>query len=446
MSILTTHRVRRLAGAMATLIAVAPAGTSAQQLVVPATAAMDEAFSVRATGLRVGERATIRATMRDSAQQTWRAEAEYVADARGEIDVARHPSLGGSYVGVEPMGLATSMDLPDRAGTAVYVPPSLGDVPVTYTLVGRERQLDSAVVVRRFQAPGVRATVLEQESGLVGTLFTPAVPRASRAVLVLGGSEGGNSATDVAALLASRGYTTLALAYFGVAPLPRELDRIPLEYFGRAIDFLVRQPKLDSTAIAVLGTSKGAEAALLVAARDPRVRAVIAYAPSSVAWSCICQDVDHSSWSVDGVDVPSVPPGRDPSVSMVAGEPMRPAVHYQYRMRDSAAVERARIRVERIRGPVMLVAGEADALWPSAMMARSVRARLAATSGRSGDTLLVYTGAGHRIGKAYLPAGTTRVAGGRLETGGSARANAAAQQDAWPQVLRFLERSLGPDR
>jgi dienelactone hydrolase len=128
------------------------------------------------------------------------------------------------------------------------------------------------------------------------------------------------------------------------------------------------------------------------------------------------------------------------------GEPLRPAVHYRYRMRDPAAAERARIPVERIAGPVMLVAGDDDALWPSAEMARAVRARLAATPGRTGDTLLVYAGAGHRIGKAYLPAGSTRIAGGRLETGGSPRANAAAQGDAWGQVLRFLDVSTSTAR
>ena len=444
MTSLPSRPLRRLLAVPIAVVLVAPAGdASAQRLVAPRTVAMDEAFTVRATGLRPGERVTIRASMRDSAQGIWMAEAAYEADARGEVDVARDPSVGGAYRGVDRMGLVTRMDLPDRPGTAVYQSPGLGELPVTYVLVASGRTADSAVVVRRFLSPDVRAVALDPASGLTGTLFVPGSPRASRAVLVLGGSEGGNSAADVAALLASRGYTALSLAYFGGELLPRELDRIPLEYFGRAIDFLARQPNVNAGAIAVFGTSKGAEAALLVAARDRRVWAVVAYVPSSVAWSCICAAAAHSSWSLGGVDVPSVPPGRDPSVTTVAGEPLRPVVHYRHRMRDSAAVERARIQVERIAGPVLLVAGEDDALWPSADMARSVRAGLAASAGRSGDTLLVYPGAGHRIGKAYLPAGSTRVGGGRLETGGAARPNAAAQADAWRQVLRFLERALG---
>jgi dienelactone hydrolase len=426
----------------ATLLLFAPLAIPAQRLAVPRAALMDETFAVRATGLQPSARATIRATMLDSAQRLWRAEAEFVADARGEIDVARDPSIGGAYVGVEAMGLVTAMDLPDRPGTAAYVAPGTDSVPVTYALLTDGRLVDSAIVVRRFVTPTVRAIALDRSTGLVGTLFVPGAARRTPAILVLGGSEGGNSAADVAAMLASRGYTTLSLAYFGLESLTRELDRIPLEYFTRAIDFLAGQPSVDSTAIAVLGTSKGAEAALLVAARDPRLRAVVTYAPSSVAWSCICGPAEHSSWAIDGADVPNVPPGRDPASTTSPGQAMRPVVHYRYRMRDSTTADHARIAVERINGPVMLIAGEDDALWPSAEMARVVRARLAAVRARADDTLLVYPGAGHRIGKAYLPAGTTRIAGGRLETGGSARANAAAQGDAWPRVLRFLGRAL----
>ena len=140
--------------------------------------------------------------------------------------------------------------------------------------------------------------------------------------------------------------------------------------------------------------------------------------------------------------MPSVPPGRDPAHPAVPGQPQRPAVHYRYRLRDTAAVEKAAIPVERIRGPVLFVAGDSDQLWPSGDMTEQLRARLASVDRPPGDILLVYPGAGHLIGKSYLPAGSTRVAAGRIETGGSPRANAAAQADAWPRALRFLSQAL----
>ena len=75
-------------------------------------------------------------------------------------------------------------------------------------------------------------------------------------------------------------------------------------------------------------------------------------------------------------------------------------------------------------------------------MARAVMERRASLPVHAHDELLVYPGAGHLIGKAYVPSGSTRVGGGRLETGGSSAENARAQADAWARVLAFLDRVL----
>ncbi len=67
-----------------------------------------------------------------------------------------------------------------------------------------------------------------EEEGLVGTLFCPSTPTPHPAVIALGGGwpqrrrSGGGAET-----LASEGFTALALAYFGVDPLPRELVETP---------------------------------------------------------------------------------------------------------------------------------------------------------------------------------------------------------------------------
>ena len=76
------------------------------------------------------------------------------------------------------------------------------------------------------------------------------------------------------ALLAARGYAVLDLMYFGRDPLPRELIEIPLEYFAAGLDWLRSHPATSGVRIGVFGSSKGAEAALLVGTLDPNVRAV----------------------------------------------------------------------------------------------------------------------------------------------------------------------------
>jgi hypothetical protein len=84
----------------------------------------------------------------------------------------------------------------------------------------------------------VRVTAV-RENGLIATLFEPVQTGRYPGILVLGGSEGGlRTAEPRAALLASRGYTAMALAYFGVPYLPAQLFNIPVESLERGIEWL----------------------------------------------------------------------------------------------------------------------------------------------------------------------------------------------------------------
>ncbi len=434
-------------GARALPILIAAVATAtpaaAQRLILPRAALTDSAFSFRATSIAPGVTATMRATMRDSAGRTWAATARFTAAADSTVDTGRDMPLDGSdYTGRDAMGIVTAMDLEGSAnGRERFTPARLDSLPLTITIAIGGRIADSATILRSWMAPGVTSRTLDS-AGLVGVLFLPARRDARPALLVLGGSEGGIAGADVAALLASHGYAALALGYFGTRSLPAELASISLDHIASALDYLARQRGVDGRRLAVFGTSKGAEAAVLLASLDSRVRAVVAYAPSAVSWSCICAAADAPSWTWGGAPVPYVPPGRDPAYAPAVGEPTQPAVHYRYRLRDTAVVERTRIPVDRIGAPMLLVSGGADALWPSQWSGEQMVARGVVVDGRPAVRHLVYPEAGHLIGKAYLPAGSTRVAGGRIETGGTPRANAAAQAAAWPRVMAFLSATL----
>jgi uncharacterized protein len=103
-------------------------------------------------------------------------------------------------------------------------------------------------------------------------------------VLLLGGSEGGLPSPLVADMLAGQGYDVLGVGYFGLPGLPSTLSGIPLEYFARALRWLARQPGVDPAKIAVLGVSRGSEAAQLLGVHYPGlVHAVIASVPSDAA-------------------------------------------------------------------------------------------------------------------------------------------------------------------
>jgi dienelactone hydrolase len=117
-------------------------------------------------------------------------------------------------------------------------------------------------------------------------------------VLVFGGSGGGRM-TSVAALLAARGYPSLALAYFKAPGLPQTLHNIPLEYFAKALRVLRAQPGVDPDHVLVVGESRGGEAALLLSAYFPRlVNGVIAGVPSSVVNSAAGPDTGRPAWTL----------------------------------------------------------------------------------------------------------------------------------------------------
>lgn len=275
------------------------------------------------------------------------------------------------------------------------------------------------------------------------------------AVVVLGGSDGGLREEGARALV-REGYAALALAYFGSVPLPEALVEIPLEYFGKALSWLGAQPEVDAGRIAVVGGSKGGELAMLLGATYPEhVKAVVAYVPSSVAWQSIPADRGavregpKSSWTREGKPVSFLPYAR-PTLwevpgffGFLLGRPTALRPLYERALEDRPAVEEAQIRVERTDGPLLLISGAEDRLWPSTRLSEIAVERLKKHGHPHPYEHLVYEEAGHSIGVpgSGSDEGATEI--GRIKLGGSRKVNLAASADSWPKVLAFLRRRLG---
>lgn len=69
----------------------------------------DEPVRVNVSGLRSRQVVSMRARLTDEKGEVFSSSATYRADGSGEVDLNRDPSLGGSYSGIEPMGLLWSM-------------------------------------------------------------------------------------------------------------------------------------------------------------------------------------------------------------------------------------------------------------------------------------------------------------------------------------------------
>jgi bile acid-CoA:amino acid N-acyltransferase len=77
-----------------------------------------------------------------------------------------------------------------------------------------------------------------------------------------------------AALLAKQGFATLALAYFAYDDLSAKTTMdFSMNYFEQAVDWFVHQSEVQPGGIGMVGVCLGSQIALLMAIRDPRIRA-----------------------------------------------------------------------------------------------------------------------------------------------------------------------------
>lgn len=203
---------------------------------------------------------------------------------------------------------------------------------------------------------------------LVANLYLPNVTGKVPVVIAFGGSDGGLHGGDAnGQMLAPHGVAVLALAYFKAEGIAPTLDRIPLEYFMDAVDFLGTVASVDSGKIGVVSGSRGSEAALLLASIDPRIKSVVVTTPSKVAWHGMT--TARSAWTLKGKDIPALRLGLDASAPGLS--------RFDAALENEGNVREALFALEKINGPILLVSAEKDQVWPSYRMAKEIEAYLA---------------------------------------------------------------------
>jgi dienelactone hydrolase len=290
----------------------------------------------------------------------------------------------------------------------------------------------------QFAAPAVQMTDpapqgrrIETES-LIGNYYPPTGKTPAPGILLLGGSEGalGVPTTLIAKGLQAQGFAVLHLSYYRAPGQSPQLALVPLEAFDKALDWLRRQPGVNCKATAVVGGSKGAEAALLIGSRHPELKAVVAGMPSSVVWPGIDWQGQEtrSSWSLGGKPLPDLAYGTF--------TPPRVASVYESGLTTLPFHPEAAIPIEKTPAPILLICGEADTLWPSCPMAQQLKAR-----DPKGVTVLSYPDAGHAVFGIPLPEGDPRMPA-LAGLGGTPAGNNAARTDSWAKVTAFLHQAL----
>lgn len=425
------------------------------QLVIrPQRPSLDTVLSIGIHGLSPGTEVTLRAALRDPRAGEWRSSATFAGGPDGTVDLHRDAPVRGSYQGTDPMGLIWSMEPceePDPHAPGDFLAPT----PLSVVAEIAGQQVSAAQVLRLRVPDGVSRTNV-REHGLVGTLYCPDGDHPLPGVLLLGGAEGGMHEDD-AALLAAHGYAALALAYYGLPGLPPTLHNIPLECFGTAITVMQRHPRVRADRLGVMGASKGGEAALLVAATFPQVKAAVSVVGSGLVTQGASQDVVTGSfldilntpvanWTYRGQPLPFLPFVVTPEMKhLVANsQPVTLGMAFQPALQHTDLLPAATIPVERIHGGVLLISSSDDQGYGVVFHEHAAQ-RLAAHNHPHTWRHIVHDGAGHNIAAPpYAPTTQSLSAGPGVtfRAGGTPAADARARADTWQTTLQFLADQL----
>nr|XP_025864343.1 putative acyl-coenzyme A thioesterase 6 isoform X2 [Vulpes vulpes] len=374
---------------MAATVSLEPAGRCA----------WDEPVRISVRGLGPGQPVTLRASLRDERGALFRAHARYRADDRGLLDLARAPALGGSFVGLEPMGLLWALE-PEtplvrlvkrdvQTPFAVELEVLDGHEPDAGRLLGR------ALHERHFLRPGVRRVPV-RAGRLRGSLFLPP-------------------------------------AYFRFEDLPEYLDGIQLEYFEEAVDFMLQHPKVKGPNVGLLGFSKGGDLCLSMASFLKGITATV------LINSCVANTIAPL-------------PYKDMIIPNLGSDPMRYTINesgllnfmgiWENPLEESN--QKSIIPFERAQGPFLFIVGMDDNNWKSSFYAQIASERLQA-NGKDRPEIICYKGTGHCIEPPYFPvcrASVHAVLGQPICHGGEPEFQSRAQVDAWQRIQTFFHKHL----
>ncbi|KAK7104524.1 bile acid-CoA:amino acid N-acyltransferase-like isoform X2 [Littorina saxatilis] len=261
--------------------------------VTPKVSLFDQEVLITVHGLTRKAKVTLQAWI----QHEWRREkvvfasyGHFVASEQGEVDLSKDSPVGGTFTGIEPMGLLWSLaPLPGHPTDIrlvwkdvtkpcdVHIALFPGHITPSDSTVCSEdpdpRPMCVTTASRWMKAADVSRVEIK-EGRLRGMLFLPPGEGPHPGVIDVFGSAGGLMESR-AALLASHGFAVLSLAFFNFQDLPKTLEDVQLDYFEEAVEWFSSHPAVREGGIGTVSVSFGATFAMLTAMQCPQVKAVV---------------------------------------------------------------------------------------------------------------------------------------------------------------------------
>ncbi|XP_044132269.1 acyl-coenzyme A amino acid N-acyltransferase 1-like [Bufo gargarizans] len=408
-------------------------------IVTPEVSLVDEPLKIQAWGLLPQQTITIRVWLKDEKGEIFHSRAFYQTDMEGKVDLEKSPATGGDFHGVCPMGLfwALKPAIPFRRliKRDVMGSPFSVHVDLYSSLVLNPQPGDSPaatkVIERWYVSPGVQR-ILIREGRIRGALFLPTGEGPFPGVIDMFGGVGGLIEFR-SGLLASRGFASLALAYFAYDDLPSFLGVVDLKYFEEAAQFLWSHPKVSGDGVGVVAICKGAEMALAMASYLPQVAATVCINGTNavngntlIYGDLLLNGIPYIIERVLITDFGSL------NLSNSMDDPRKPE------HQDSI------LPLEKARGPILFLVGDKDQNYNSLFFAQEAKAR-AEKYGKKDVYVQCYPGAGHLLeppGSPFCTVSQSPFFPLPLTWGGELLPHCSAQKTSWKELQEFLSRNI----
>ncbi|XP_073324726.1 peroxisomal succinyl-coenzyme A thioesterase-like [Pagrus major] len=410
----------------------------------PVRGLIDEQISIKGRFLPPHSPVTVRARMQSEEGDLWESFAHYNTNADGTVNLTRDHSVGGSYLGCEPMGLFWALQPAPGAREGLRLRKMNVETPIVVLMSlleghvspseGQSTELAVVTTERWYMAPGVQRIEIRQ-NGVVGTLFLPPGPGPFPAVLDLWGM-GGGLIEYRSALFASRGYASLSLAYIGHKDLPGPQNSMNVgdSYFKSAFQLLQDHPQVDGSRIGVMGLSFGVYLTLRIATN-------LGVKPSCLI--CVNGPIGSTLKLIDSEGRS----GNFESEQKYWTFDDQGYVSFKDVSLPANLLPESIVKVERLTCPLMYIVGEDDLSSSAIENANLIEETMSAAGKSQLFTRLSYPGAGHLIEPPYTP--NARISLWSVKPkkvmtlwGGHTAPHAAAQEDSWKKILDFMECNL----
>ncbi|KAK7907188.1 hypothetical protein WMY93_015800 [Mugilogobius chulae] len=390
----------------------------------------DKMVQVKVEGLSPHKAVVLCSKVVDDRGIVFKATAQYRADQLGHVDVWKAASLGGSYTGVEPMGLFWSM-APETPHNKLMKKTVESPLQVEISALNGEdgQVLASEINHREFMTEGMKRIPVK-EGRLRGVLFVPPGQGPFPGIVDLYTFAGALSEPR-ASLLASKGFIVLALAYKGYKDLPQNPDHLDLEYFEEGVEYLRSQPQFAGPGVGVISICHSGGLALAMASFLDHISATVCVngCTANVGIPLRYKDMLIPALEI----IPENIRLTESGLLFVRDALPDPEQHKQ-----------SLLPIERATCQFLFAASEADCNWRSTFYARQAESILKRHN-KDSCSLALYSKAGHFIEFPYMPncPSSVHAAVGKVVFfGGEAKAHSEAQLDLWERVQSFFKSHL----